>query len=87
MTKTLIIIKIISNNKKFVFILGDSIVKNLNGFLIMTTNNNKHIVTTRPYTSMKVYCMYDHMKPTLRAVNLDNIILHVRTGDLNSAED
>ena len=83
----MIIVKIISNNKKFVFILGDSIVKNLNDFLIMTTNNNKRVVTTRPYSSMKVYCLYDHVKPALRAVNLDNIILHVRTGDLNSAED
>ena len=83
----MIIVKIISNNKKFVFILGDSIVKNLNDFLIMATNNNKRVVTTRPYSSMKVYCLYDHVKPTLRAVNLDNIILHVRTGDLNSAED
>ena len=87
MRKTLIIVKIISNNKKFIFIIGDSIVKNLNDFLIMTTNNNKRVVTTRPYSSMKVYCLYDHVKPTLRAVNLDNIILHVRTGDLNSAED
>ena len=87
MRKTLIIVKIISNNKKFAFIFGDSIVKNLNDFLIMTTNNNKRVVTTRPYSSMKVYCLYDHVKPSLRAVNLDNIILHVRTGDLNSAED
>ena len=44
-------------------------------------------VTAQPFSSTKVYSMYDHKKPTIRAVNLDNIILHLRTNDLNSAKD
>ena len=73
-----------NNNNKYVFILGDSIVKNLNGFLKTKAINNKCILKVRPFSSAKVRCMYDHLKPKIRYVNTDNIILHVGTNELNS---
>ena len=45
-----------NNNKKSVFIVEESIVKNINGFLIMKANNHKCIVTAWPFSSTKLYC-------------------------------
>ena len=53
----------------------------------MKAINHKCIVTAQPFSSRKVYSMYDHEKPTIRVAKLDNIILHLRTNDLNSAKD
>ena len=65
-----------NNNKKSVFILGNSIVKNLNRFLITKAINQKCIVKVQPFGSAKVQCVYDHVKPITRHVNPDNIIFH-----------
>ena len=70
-----------SENKKSAFILGDSIVKNRNAFLIRKAISHKCIVKVQPFSSAKVLCMYDHVKPATREVNPDNIILHVGTND------
>ena len=40
----------------------------------------------QPFSSAKVLCMCDHVKPATREVNPDNIILHVGTNDWNSAK-
>ena len=45
-----------NNNKKSVFIVEESIVKNLNCFLIMKENNHKYIVTAWSFSSTKLYC-------------------------------
>ena len=80
----LLIVKII--RIKNVFILGDSIVKNLNFVLLTKAINHKCIVKVRPFDSAKVQFMYDHVKLTIRDVNPGNIILCVETTDLNSVK-
>ena len=52
--------------------------------IIMTKKpmNHKCIVKVQPFSSAKVQCMYNHVKPTIIDVNLDNIIFHVN--ELNS---
>ena len=52
-------------SKKTVFILGDSMVKKLNGFLLTRKLNHKCLVKVRPFSSANVRCMYDHAKPTV----------------------
>ena len=69
-----------NSNKKYIFILGGSIVRNLNGFRITKTINTKCIVKVSPFSPAKVNCMYDHV----RDVNPDNIILYVGNNDFNS---
>ena len=59
-------------------------VKKLNGFLLTTKFKHKCLVKVRPFSSAKVRCMHDHVKPTIRDVNPDHIILHCGTNDLNS---
>ena len=71
-------------SKETVFILGDSMVKNLNGFLLTRKLNHKCLVKVRPFNSAKVRCMHDHAKPTVRDFDPDHIILHCGTNDLNS---
>ena len=64
--------------------LGDSIVKKLNGFLLTRKLNHKCLVKIRPFNSAKVRCMLDHAKPTIRDFDPDHIILHYGTNYLNS---
>ena len=82
---TALVIKNKKINKKFVFILGDSIIKNLNGVLI-TKAINKYIVKVRPFSSVKVQCRYNHVKPTIRDMSPDHVILRFGTNDWNSGK-
>ena len=75
-----------SKTKKSVFILGDSMVKKVNGFYLTKDIKHKFLVKVRSFSSAKTRCMYDHAKPTIREVNPEHIILHVGTNDLNSEE-
>ena len=59
-------------------------VKKLNGFLLTRKLKHKCLVKVRPFSSAKVRCMHDHVKPTIRDFNPDHIILHCGTDDLNS---
>ena len=73
-----------SKTKKSVFILGDSMVKKVNGFYLTKDIKHKFLVKVRSFSSAKTRCMYDHVKPTIREINPEHIILHVGTSDLNS---
>ena len=66
------------------FILGDCMGKKLNGFLLTRKPKHKCLVKVRPFSSAKIRCMHDHVKPTIRDVNPDHVILHCGTNDLNS---
>ena len=69
-----------NSNKKYIFILGGSIVKNLNGFCITKIINPKCIVKVSSFSPAKVHCMYNHV----RDVNPVDIILYFGNNDLNS---
>ena len=70
--------------QKKLLILRDSIIKKLNGFLLTRNLNHKCLAKVRPFNSTKVRCMHDHAKPTVRDFDLDHIILHCGTNNLNS---
>ena len=38
----------------------------------------------RSFSGAKISCMTDHVKPTLRDINADHIILHAGTNDLRT---
>ena len=59
-------------------------VKKLNALLLTRKLDCKCFVKVRPFSSAKVRCMHDHVKPTARDSNLDHIILHCGTNDLSS---
>ena len=73
-----------NKNKTNVYILGDSMVKKLNGYLLTKKIRHKHIVKVRSFSGAKISCMTDHVKPTLRDINPDHIVLHADTNDLRT---
>ena len=76
----------INNARNTVFILGDSIVKNVNGYLLTKKLRHKKLIKVRSFSGAKVSCMYDHVKPTIREFNPNHIILHVGTNELKSSK-
>ena len=69
-------------DKKNVIILGDSIIKHVNGYDVAGKLNNCKVFV-KSFSGAKVRCSKDHMKPSLRE-NPDHFVLHVGTNDLNS---
>ena len=75
---------ITKEKQETVYILGDSMVKKLNDYLLTKKLRHKFLVKVRPFSGAKVSCMVDHVKPTLRDDKPDHIILHTGTNDLRS---
>ena len=71
------------NNKNF-YILGDSIVKHVEGWKLKNSLGNNHDVYVRSFPGAKVKCVKDYIKPCIRENNPEYVILHVRTNELNS---
>ena len=71
------------NQSKLAFILGDSMVEDIDGYLLTGSINRKFIVKVRPFLSAKNYRYGDYIKPTKRHFNSDLYILHVGTNDLS----
>ena len=72
-----------SNQGKLSFILGDIMVKDVDGYLLTGSIKRKFIVKVRPFSSAKTIGIEDYRKPTKRDSNTDLYILHVGTNDLS----
>ena len=64
-----------TEKQKTAYILGDSMVKKSNGYLLMKNVRHKFLVKVRPFSGAKVSCMVDHVKPTIRNDKPDHVIL------------
>ena len=73
-----------NNNKKKVFILGDSIVKHVQGWEITKTVDSKQKVYVRQFSCSNVSCMKDYMKSSICENNPDRIIFNAGTTDVPS---
>ena len=73
-----------SVNKKKIFILGDSMVKDIQGWDISSKLHNKHKVYVRSFSSAKVKPMKDYSKPFIKQDKPDHLILPVGANDLAS---
>ena len=69
-------------SKETVLIVGDSMVKKINGFYLTKDIKHKYLVKMRLFSSAKSISMHDHTKPTIRAINPKHIILHGCTNDV-----
>ena len=74
----------INSSKINSIIIGDSMVKKIDEFLLTSSINYRYIVKVRPFLSTKTIDMVDYMKPTQRDFNPDVYLLHVGTNDLSS---
>ena len=73
-----------SETRKTAFIIGDSMVKKIDGYLLTSPINRRYIVKVRPFLSVKTIDMVDYIKPTQRDFSPDVYLLHVGTNELSS---
>ena len=59
-------------------------VKNVNTFKLTGMFDHRCIVKKRDFSFAKVSCMKDYIKPALRELDPEDVILHVGTNNLNS---
>ena len=69
-------------SKTSVFIVGDSMIKKVDGYLLASSLKQQYLVKTRPFSTAKTIDMYDYIKPTQRDFKPEIFILHVGTNDL-----
>ena len=69
--------------KRYVAIVGDSIVKEVKGHLLST---KKETVVVKTFSGATTKQMYDYVNPTLE-MEPDQIIIHVGTNDLKKCEN
>ena len=72
------------SKEKRLFILGDSVIKHINGYEISGKLENCEVFV-RPCHGTTIRCLKDHIKPVLRE-NLDEIIFRIGTNDLPSGK-
>ena len=51
-----------NQSKLNIYILGDSMIKKLNGYLLTRKIKHKHLVKVRSFSRAKISCMTDHVK-------------------------
>ena len=70
--------------RKTAFIIGGSMVKKIDDYLLTSPINHEYIVKVRPLLSAKTIDMLDYIKPTQGDFSPDVYLLHVGTNDLSS---
>ena len=91
--KMRIIMGILNSNKKknsgpprkSAFIVGGSMIKEIDGYLLTSSFNHKYIVKVRLFVTAKTDDTYDHIKPRQRIFQPNVYISHVGTNDLPTA--
>ena len=53
-------------SKTSVFIVGDSMIKKVDGYLLTGSLKHKYLVKTKPFSTAKTIDMYDYIKPNQR---------------------
>ena len=72
-----------SHQGKLTFILGDSMVKDVDGYLLTGSNNRKSIVKARPISSAQTINTENYTKLSKRDFNPNLYILRVGTNDFS----
>ena len=72
-----------SHHGKLTFILGDSMVKDVDGYLLTGSINRKSIVKARPISSAKTINIENYTKLSKRDFNPNLYILRVGTNDFS----
>ena len=74
-------VKLIRINRKdrktdvLVFIVADSLIDHVDGYLLTNSINNKFLVKVRPFITAKTVSLYDHLNCTLRNLHSRSYML------------
>ena len=71
-----------TSTKKLAFVIGNSMTKDVDGYLLTGSLNRKYIVKIRPFSSAKTSDIEYYITPTKRDFDPVIYILHVGTNDL-----
>ena len=64
-------------SKTSAFIVEDSMIKKVDGYLLTSSLKHQHLVKTRPFSTAKTIDMYDYIKPTRRDFKSEIFVLHL----------
>ena len=71
-------------DKKSIYIITDSMIKELRGYKLSKSIRHKKAVKIRSRSSATVSCLNDHVKPVLRSDDTEHTIIHIGTNELSS---
>ena len=74
----------IKQKKKKVIIIGDSMIKKIDGYLLTSSINHKYLVKVRPFLAAKSVDMLDYVKPIERDFDPEVYVIHIGTNDLTT---
>ena len=63
--------------RKAIFIVGDSVIKELKGFELSKSIGHKKPVKVRSHPSAHIRCLTDHIQPIIRNKDAEHILLHM----------
>ena len=69
-------------SKTTVFIVGDSMIQKVDGYLLTNSLKHEYLVKARPFSTAKTIDMYDYIKPTQRDFKPEIFFLHIGANDL-----
>ena len=69
-------------SKRSVFIVGDNMIKKVDGYFLTGSLKHQYLVKTRPFSTAKTIDMYNYKKPTQRDLKPEIFSLHLQTNDL-----
>ena len=72
----------LQKSKISVLIVGDSMIKKVDGYLLTSSLKHQYLVEKRPFSTAKTTDMYDYIKPTQRDLKPGIFILYVGANDL-----
>lgn len=70
------------SEKKAIYIIGDSIIKELKGYELAKFIKHRKKVKIRSHPSGEISCLNDHIQPILRSNDAEHVVLHIGTNDL-----
>ena len=73
-----------NNMKKKVFLIEDSMIKKVDGYLLTISIKHKCLVKVIPFLAAKAVHIFDYVKPIQRDFDPDAYILHIGTNDLTT---
>ena len=73
-----------NNMKKKVFIIRDSVIEKVDGYLLTNSIKHKYLVKVRPFLAAKAANMFGYVKPIQRDFDPDTCNLHIGTNNITT---
>ena len=72
--------------QRMVIIIGDSMIKKINIYLLTSSIKHKYLVKVRPFLAAKTVDIFDYVKPIQRGLDPEAYVIHIGTSDLTTVK-